>query len=61
MRFPPVSSRHTLPLVLPNRFEKVGVESNTIGQVATAISFAALDPARKGTCCLVGHTLVLYL
>ncbi len=36
-----------------NTFEKAGVESNTLEQVATAIAFAALDPERLGTCCLV--------
>ncbi|KEF56415.1 uncharacterized protein A1O9_07996 [Exophiala aquamarina CBS 119918] len=41
-----------------DHFEKAGVESNTVGQVAAAISFAALDPARKGTCCLVSGKFV---
>jgi NAD(P)-dependent dehydrogenase (short-subunit alcohol dehydrogenase family) len=36
-----------------DRFEKSGVASNTTGQAAEAVVFAALDPCCNGTCCLV--------
>ncbi|KAG7130376.1 hypothetical protein HYQ45_010756 [Verticillium longisporum] len=41
-----------------NVITQAGLDANTPGAVATAIAFAAADPSRHGTSCLVlGHHL----